>query len=702
MDPRASASRLFEGARRRASESWARIARYAPTLLLAATAAGLAFLLAELVFGPQNAVFAPIAAVVATGLSAGQRRVRALEISTGVLLGIVAAEALARWFGVGAWQLAVAVLLATTAAVAFRASGLLSNQAAVAAVVVMVLVPVLETGPWVRLGDAVIGGAVAVVLTSVVPHNPRHRVTAVAGRHLNRFSSILTALRDDLETGSLSGAERRLEEMDTLAAARQELIDAASATRERLPLGPGRTRTERRRALQASGRLGDRVVLLVTSGRALCRAAANLVRHGDPVDQAVLDALDHLVSAVDELRRWTAGVGDAELVRRLALDSAISASSTYAAPSTPAIAVAVGQIRSAVIDLLRIVGMEQSEAVAVLEAAAGRATRPPVGPVISGRGDPMAGGGYDSFTYVGDMNTTSDITRRAEEMTNDSGGFPPQEQRPPGLSSEMTPVPDHGEQTYRGSGKLQGMKALITGGDSGIGRAAAIAYAREGADVAISYMPEEEPDAQDTRGWIEDAGRRAVLLPCDLRDEAQCRQMVRDAAEQLGGLDVLVNNAGYQHARGEGLETIDSENMDRVFKTNLYATIWASQEALTHLGPGSSIITTTSIQAYQPAPPLLDYAATKSALNNLTVNLASELGSRGIRVNAVAPGPIWTPLQPATQPGEKLEEFGSDTPLGRAGQPAECAGAFVFLASPADAGYVSGTVLGVTGGKPVF
>ncbi|QGW23123.1 MULTISPECIES: SDR family oxidoreductase [unclassified Dietzia] len=676
--------------------------RYSPTLLLAATAAGLAFLLAELVFGPQNAVFAPIAAVVATGLSAGQRRVRALEISTGVLLGIVAAELLARWFGVGAWQLTVAVLAATTAAVAFRASGLLSNQAAVAAVVVMVLVPVLETGPWVRLGDAVIGGAVAVVLTSVIPHHPRHRVTAVAARHLDRFASVLIALRDDLASGSLSGAERRLEEMDTLAAARQELLDAASATRERLPAGPGRARAERRRALRASGRLGDRVVLLVTSGRALCRAGANLVRHGDPVDPAVVDALDHLVSAVEELRRWTTGSGDAELVRRLALGSAVSASATYAAPSSPAVSVAVGQIRSAVIDLLRITGMSQPEAVAALEAAAGRATRPPKGPGVTDHADARAGGGYESVTYVGSMSPTSDITRRAEEMTNESGGFPAQEQRPPGLSSEMTPVPDHGEHTYRGSDKLRGMKALITGGDSGIGRAAAIAYAREGADVAISYLPEEESDAQDTRGWIEDAGRRAVLLPCDLRDETQCRQMVRDAAQQLGGLDILVNNAGYQHARGEGLETMDSENMDRVFKTNLYATIWASQEALDHLGPGSSIITTTSIQAYQPAPPLLDYAATKSALNNLTVNLASELGSRGIRVNAVAPGPIWTPLQPATQPGEKLEQFGSDTPLGRAGQPAECAGAFVFLASPSDAGYVSGTVLGVTGGKPVF
>ena len=300
------------------------------------------------------------------------------------------------------------------------------------------------------------------------------------------------------------------------------------------------------------------------------------------------------------------------------------------------------------------------------------------------------------------MATGSETSRRAEQLTNDSGGFPPQEQTPPGLTSQMTPIPDHGEQTYQGSGKLRDLKALITGGDSGIGRAAAIAYAREGADVAIAYLPEEEPDAQETRKWIEDAGRKAVLLPCDLQQEDQCRKMVRDAAEQLGGLDILVNNAGYQHARGEGLETIDTANMDRVFKTNLYAAIWVSQEALDFLGPGSSIINTTSIQAYQPAPPLVDYAATKAALNNFTVNLASELGGRGIRVNAVAPGPIWTPLQPATQPGDKLEQFGAGTPLGRAGQPSECAGAYVFLASPADASYVSGTVLGVTGGKPVF
>lgn len=311
-------------------------------------------------------------------------------------------------------------------------------------------------------------------------------------------------------------------------------------------------------------------------------------------------------------------------------------------------------------------------------------------------------GPRQTLPYGRDMSTTRDIARNARAVTNDSGGFPAQEQEPPGLTGEMSPQPDHGEQSYRGSGRLEGLRALITGGDSGIGRAAAIAFAREGADVAIGYLPVEQPDAEETAAWVEKAGRKAVLLPADVREEQECRKMVRDAAAQLGGLDVLVNNAGYQHARGAGLKTLATENLDRVMKTNLYATFWASQEALEFLGEGSSIINTTSIQAYQPAPPLLDYASTKAALNNLTVNLANELGERGNRVNTVAPGPIWTPLQPATQDGEKLEKFGDDTPLGRAGQPGECAGAYVFLASPSDASYVSGTVLGVTGGKPIF
>lgn len=300
------------------------------------------------------------------------------------------------------------------------------------------------------------------------------------------------------------------------------------------------------------------------------------------------------------------------------------------------------------------------------------------------------------------MDKLSDVAKRAEALVNGSGGFPAQQQQPPGLTGPMHPNPDHGEQTYRGHEKLAGLRALITGGDSGIGRAVAIAYAREGADVAISYLPEEQPDAEETRRWIEQAGRRAVLLPGDIRDEETCRGVVRDAAEQLGGLDILVNNAGYQMARGGGLEGIGTEQLDRVMKTNLYAMFWATQEALSHLGSGASIINSTSIQAFEPSPALMDYASTKAAINNFTVNLAAELGSRGIRVNAVAPGPIWTPLQPATQPEEKLEKFGGDTPLGRAGQPSELAGAYVFLASPADASYVSGTVLGVTGGKPVF
>ncbi|MFD6134140.1 SDR family oxidoreductase [Isoptericola sp. NPDC060257] len=287
-------------------------------------------------------------------------------------------------------------------------------------------------------------------------------------------------------------------------------------------------------------------------------------------------------------------------------------------------------------------------------------------------------------------------------MADDQQSFPAQQQEPPGLTGAMTPTPDHGEQSYRGSGRLDGLRALVTGGDSGIGRAVAIAFAREGADVAIGYLPEEEEDAQETARWVREAGRRAALLPGDLTDETTARGLPDRAVAELGGLDVLVNNAGFQMARRDSVEDITTDEIDRVMKTNLYALLWVTQAALKHLGEGSSIVNNSSIQAYEPSSSLLDYASTKAAINNLTVNLAGELGARGIRVNAVAPGPIWTPLQPATQPEEKVQKFGQDTPLGRAGQPAEVAPAFVFLASPRDASYVSATVVGVTGGKPVF
>jgi NAD(P)-dependent dehydrogenase (short-subunit alcohol dehydrogenase family) len=299
----------------------------------------------------------------------------------------------------------------------------------------------------------------------------------------------------------------------------------------------------------------------------------------------------------------------------------------------------------------------------------------------------------------------SEIAQRAASMVrdDDKGGFPAQQQEPPGLTDRMDPVPDHGEDTYQGSGKLEGLRALITGGDSGIGRAVAIAYAREGADVAINYLPEEEQDADDTVLLVEKAGRTAVKVPGDLQDRETCERVVNDAVEGLGGLNILVNNAGYHWTRdGDGLDGLTPEHVERTLRTNLDAVLWLCRAAAKHLRSGDSIINTTSIQAYDPSTPLLDYAATKAAVNNITVNLAAALGPRGIRVNAVAPGPIWTPLQPATREPDKLEMFGADTPLGRAGQPAELAGAFVFLASPRDASYVSGTVVGVTGGQPVF
>ncbi len=282
--------------------------------------------------------------------------------------------------------------------------------------------------------------------------------------------------------------------------------------------------------------------------------------------------------------------------------------------------------------------------------------------------------------------------------------FPPQEQQPPGLTDEMHPRPDHGEGSYVGHGLLAGKRALITGGDSGIGRAVAIAFAREGPDVAICYLPEEEPDAKETAALIEQTGARALTIAEDLTEVDACRRTVAAAVDGLGGLDILVNNAGFHFTKDQAgtLEGLEPELVDRVLRTNLAALLWLSQAALPHLGKGSVIINTSSIQAYEPSGHLVDYAATKAAVNSITVNLAEQLGPRGIRVNAVAPGPIWTPLQPATRTAEEVATFGSDSPLGRAGQPAEVAPAYVFLASETTASYVSGSILGVTGGKATF
>ncbi|CAN7155335.1 SDR family oxidoreductase [Arthrobacter sp. LjRoot78] len=277
------------------------------------------------------------------------------------------------------------------------------------------------------------------------------------------------------------------------------------------------------------------------------------------------------------------------------------------------------------------------------------------------------------------------------------GPFPEQVQKQPGLTAPMEPQPDHGEESYEGSNALPGKAALITGGDSGIGRAVAIAFAREGADVAISYLPEEEADAQDTAAWIRKAGQRALLLPGDGRSEEFSTRIVADTLAEFGRLDVVVLNAAYQKNR-DSFEALPTEEFDRVFKTNLYSLLWTARAAVPHLKAGASIITTASIQAFNPSPELIDYAMTKGAQVAFTKALAQELGPKGIRVNAVAPGPIWTPLIPATEWPEKLPTFGQDTPLGRAGQPAELAAAYVLLASDSGS-YISGAVLPVTGGK---
>ena len=276
--------------------------------------------------------------------------------------------------------------------------------------------------------------------------------------------------------------------------------------------------------------------------------------------------------------------------------------------------------------------------------------------------------------------------------------FKGQSQPWPGLVSQMDPRPDHGETSYKGSGRLAGRKALITGGDSGMGRAAAIAYAREGADVAINYLPAEEADAKEVIALIKKEGRKGIAIPGDLRDEAFCKQLVEEAVRQLGGLDILVNNAARQQANASLLD-ITSEQFDWTMKTNIYAPFWLTKAALPHLKPGAAIISTTSEQAYNPSADLHDYAMTKAANMSYVKSLAKQLGPKGIRVNGVAPGPIWTPLQVSGGAvPEKLKKFGGDTPLGRPGQPVELASIYVQLAA-SDASYATGQVYGAAGGS---
>jgi NAD(P)-dependent dehydrogenase (short-subunit alcohol dehydrogenase family) len=275
--------------------------------------------------------------------------------------------------------------------------------------------------------------------------------------------------------------------------------------------------------------------------------------------------------------------------------------------------------------------------------------------------------------------------------------FPNQSQPWPGLQSKMTPVPDCGETSYKGSGRLPGRKALITGGDSGIGRAAAIAYAREGADVAINYYPSEEPDAREVAEHIRQAGRKAVLIPGDLRDEAFCKSLVDQAVQQLGGLDTLVSNAAYQHAQTSLLD-ISTEQLDQTMKTNVYAMFWIVKAALPHLPPGGAIICTSSINAQTPSESILDYACTKGAIMIFVRGLAKQVADKGIRVNGVAPGPFWTPLQVSGgQTEASLREFGGNTPMKRPGQPVELASVYVELAA-ASSSYTTGQIYGETGG----
>ncbi|WP_215451922.1 SDR family oxidoreductase [Streptomyces sp. ATCC 21386] len=276
--------------------------------------------------------------------------------------------------------------------------------------------------------------------------------------------------------------------------------------------------------------------------------------------------------------------------------------------------------------------------------------------------------------------------------------LPQQDQEHPGWTGPMDPPPDHGEDSYRGSGLLQDRRTVLTGGDSGIGRAVALAYAREGADVLFTHLPEEAEDARETVRLVEEAGRKAIAVPCDVRDEEQCRRLIERAVDEFGRIDVLINNAAYQMAQSDGIGAITTEQFDRVVRTNLYGMFWLCREALPHIPAGGSIINTTSVQAYKPSPHLLDYAMTKGAIVTFTQGLAQMVAADGIRVNAVAPGPVWTPLIPATLPDTK--EFGKQAPLGRPAQPAEMAPAYVFLASDR-ASFVTAEILNATGGTPL-
>jgi len=300
-----------------------------------------------------------------------------------------------------------------------------------------------------------------------------------------------------------------------------------------------------------------------------------------------------------------------------------------------------------------------------------------------------------SVTCMSDQTTQTDPTEQYEQPEHTD------EQQPhPGLTENMQDKPDHGEESYRGSERLTGKRAVITGGDSGIGRAVALAFAREGADVLISYLDAEEADAAETVRLVEAAGRKAVRCPGDIRSEDTCQMIIETAIAELGGIDILVNNAAYQMAQMGGIADITTEQFDRVMKTNLYAMFWLCQKAIPHMERGATIINTSSVQAVSPSSELLDYATTKAGIQNFTKGLAAELAQKGIRVNAVAPGPIWTPLIPATMPVERAEEHGESIPFGRAGQPAEVAPAYVFFASQ-ESSYITAKMLAVTGGQPV-